>query len=149
LKPTRAFHIIFYPGIISLFLFFAGCKKNMEFQNSNWTYPSTNTTGTITDIQFSTIDTGFIFGYSDSRPFISETTDGGDHWHLVKAFDDSYPVLMSFYPITSAHLLVIRNTLYSSMDGGSTWNKAHPRSITHKISMRLLACAFWIIRADS
>ncbi|MFI5193476.1 MAG: WD40/YVTN/BNR-like repeat-containing protein [Chitinophagales bacterium] len=96
----------------------------MGFQNSNWVCAGTNTTGTITDIQFSTIDTGFIFGYSDSRPFISGTTDGGYHWHLVKAFDDSYPGLISFYPISSAHLLLIRDTLYSSMDGGITWNKA-------------------------
>jgi len=39
----------------------------MGFKNSNWTYAGTNTTGTISDIQFSTIDAGFIFGYSDSR----------------------------------------------------------------------------------
>lgn len=65
----------------------------MEFQNSNWTYAGTNTTGTITDIQFSTIDTGFIFGYSDSRPFISGTTDGGYRKCTDTHYTGGYPRL--------------------------------------------------------
>lgn len=100
-----------------------GCKKESALQNSNWGYANTHTAGTISDISFTSHDTGFILGYTDSFPFLSKTTDGGLNWSEVKSFDNAYPRFLSFYPVTSDYILAIRDTLYNSFDGGHSWNR--------------------------
>lgn len=89
--------------------------------NTNWQAATTNYRGVLTDIVFISADTGFAMGNEPNT--LLKTVDGGRHWEALPLPGSIQSTMISFYPVTSKIILMARDTLYRSADGGHTWTK--------------------------
>ncbi|RDC63934.1 WD40/YVTN/BNR-like repeat-containing protein [Adhaeribacter pallidiroseus] len=112
---------MFYLFIIC-FLFSCN-QQNVDplVNNNNWQTVNINYQGTLTDIKFVSVDTGYTFGNDPN--ILLKTTDGGNSWEALPFPSSASDMFTSFYPITSKIILAGRYIPYRSMDGGRTWTK--------------------------
>lgn len=119
------------------FLFFSiGCNKHNEVQlpGNLWQKLNTPYFGRISDIQFTSSDTGYIMGYDTTAPggtTIIKTYDGGQNWQKIY-FPPTIPTNATIKPIGALNVSPFNsNILFSecygstkiirSTDGGYDW----------------------------
>ncbi len=127
--------------MIYLLVAFTACKKHPQQKPTgvistphNWQLLSSPIEGANGDICFTSADTGFIFGTSDNA-YLLRSTDGGDSWTLLKEFSRAYPAFNSFCPISASNILIARDSLYQTRDGGTSWLKPGSWSGTTVVQM--------------
>ena len=111
---------------VAVFLVFLLLSFSLFSQTDKWVVQKIATKDAIHDIEVVNDSLTYIYTYGTGKVF--KTIDGGLNWSLIAELDSVYFEQIQFIDEKRGWLVGSPNKIYSTNDGGKTWEDKHIRA---------------------